>query len=115
MVFSNSMSRGSPCSVPLQLSVAHQDAMPGAEMRGEPLHEKHRPVLAAGTTQRDGEIAARVARVTRQPFFQEAANIVEHPDDFRLPFKKSDDFGVQSGQGPQLRVVMRIGQATSVE
>ena len=81
----------------------------------QPLGEIDRAVLAAGTADADGQVAAVVADVARQPGGDEAGDILAHLHHLGLRFEIVDHRAVAAVQGAQRHLVVRIGQAAHVE
>src|SRR5882672_10872647 len=81
------------------MPVTYQYRRAAAEIGAQALDEVDRPVPAAGAPDRDGERAAVVLPVGRQPGFDEAPDVVEHGSNLRLFLEESDHRVVQPAQG----------------
>src|SRR5205814_600760 len=86
-----------------------------AKMSAEALDEIHRAVPASGAADRDRKRAAAVLPVRGEPGLDEPADVPQHRADLGLPLEKRDHVRVETGERPQPRVVMRVGQAAHVE
>src|SRR5258706_10310322 len=95
--------------------MTNQHRRMAAKISAEALDEVYRAVPSAGAADGDRERAAAVLPVCGQPGLDESSDIPQHRADLRLPLEKCDDLRVQTGQGSQARIVMRIGQTAHVE
>src|SRR2546430_17665131 len=86
-----------------------------AKMRAEALDEVHRAVPASGAAEGDRERAAAVLPVRGEPGLDEPPDVPQHRADLGLPLEKGDHVRVETGERPQPRVVMRLGEAAHVE
>ena len=69
----------------------------------------------AGAADSDGQIVAVIADETRQPVADEPLDIVEHAVDVAIRGQKLDHRFVLASKRPQLRLIVRVGQAAHVE
>src|SRR3972149_258650 len=99
----------------VQAAVPDDHGATGSEMRGQPFHEIHGAVLAAGASDRHGEVAAVVARVRGQPGLDEVAYVGGKLVDLRLALEEGGNVGMLPGEGAQPRIVEGVGQAARVE
>src|SRR5262249_34114063 len=95
--------------------MADQHLTPAAETGGEGFHQVHRPVPAAGAADCHSEIAAAVALEARQPFGDEAVDVLVHLLTSGFGAKEVDHGPVQSGKVPQVRIVVRVRQTEYVQ
>src|SRR2546427_13053447 len=86
-----------------------------SKISAEALDEVYRAVSAAGAADCDRERAAAVLPVCGQPGFDEPPDVPQHRADLRLPLEKRDHLRVKTGERPQPRGVMRIGQKADVD
>src|SRR5687768_10712842 len=77
--------------------------------------EIDRSVAPSGATQGDGKVASIVAVEARQPVLHESPDIVAHLLRAGIRAEKLYDRCVAAGERPELRVIVRIGQAPHVE
>ena len=95
--------------------MTHEDAPLRGKGPRQALGEVHRAVPASGTADRDGEVAAIVARDLRQPAPEKTVHVLEQRPHGVLAVEEFDHRRIAAGERPQRRLVMRIGEHAGVD
>src|SRR5215468_12078382 len=95
--------------------MANQHLVARAEGLRQPLGQIHGTVLAAGASDRNGEIVAIVARIVRQPARDEVVDVAVHPLHLGQSLEVSDHRGVPTTLCCERGLVMRIWEAAHVK
>src|SRR5262245_15257874 len=97
------------------MPMAYQHGQAAPEIGAEALDEVYRAVASPRAADGDRERAPAVLAIARQPGLDEAADVLEHSPHFRFALEKLDHGGVETAQGTEPRVVVRVGEAAHVE